>query len=61
MGDSDFLVDSCIMGPQMVPGASGRTVNFITFVYSTDPCAVHWVGGLSKGPHQEISAVIQVT
>lgn len=61
MGDSDFLVDSCILGTSNGAWRIGRTVNFITFVYSTDPCAVHWVGGLSKGPHQEISAVIQVT
>lgn len=39
----------------------GRTMNFLAFVYSTDPCAMHWVEGVSKGAYQEVSAVIQVT
>lgn len=44
----------------MVPGM-GRTMNFLAFVYSADPCAMHWVEGVSKGAYQEVSAVIQVT
>lgn len=61
MADNVCLVDSCILGTSNGAWCVGRTVNFITFVYSTDPCAMHWVGGISKGAHQEVSAVIQVT
>lgn len=48
MADNLCLVDSCILGTSNGAWCIGRTVNFITFVYSTDPCAVHLVGGISK-------------